>query len=326
MCGSLFGALAEALLLLLFQVQLPDCPNAYSAAYMEAQVKGSNLTLCTPQQMNMNGSAIALYNDTTYYDDLIFAATWLYKASGDNAYLQDAEAFYVKHLYDADTSVMYQYRYDWMDQFWAANILLATLTDGGTFHSQAQSFLKFWICGTDRVILSSPRGRAWNQYSPSLGSTMNVAFLAQVYSEYIKAGGSEAERRAKRYSCWAQTQARYVLGDATHSFVPGFGTEAPSHVQNQAASCPNPPAVCTAVNGLLNPDPNPRTLYGALVEGYNGDQDTWSDTRSLNMTRAVVEYNAGWQGLLAGLNEQSMGVWEQCLQGQGIITKDHAVC
>jgi len=40
----------------------------------------------------------------------------------------------------------------------------------------------------------------------------------------------------------------------------------------------------------------------------------------------VMEYNAGWQGLLAGLNELSSGVWEQCLQGQGIITKDHAVC
>lgn len=50
-----------------------------------------------------------------------------------------------------DTSVLYQYRYDWADQFWAANILLATLTDGGTFHAQAQSFLKFWICGTDEV-------------------------------------------------------------------------------------------------------------------------------------------------------------------------------
>ena len=121
-------------------------------------------------------------------------------------------------------------------------------------------------------------------------------------------------------------QARYALGDATHSFVSGYGKDPPSHVQNQAASCPNPPATCTAVNGLLNPDPNPRLLYGALVEGWNGDADTWSDTRSLNMTRAVVEYNAGWQGLLAGLNELSMGVWEQCLQGQGIITKDRSVC
>jgi len=38
-----------------------------------------------------------------------------------------------------------------MDQYWAANILLATLTDGGTFHAQAQSFLKMWVCGTDEV-------------------------------------------------------------------------------------------------------------------------------------------------------------------------------
>lgn len=70
-----------------------------------------------------------------------------------------------------------------------------------------------------QVILSSPRGRAWNQYSPSLGSTMNVAFLAQVYSEYIKAGGSEAERRAKRYSCWAQTQVGLMLLVPLQKFV-----------------------------------------------------------------------------------------------------------
>ncbi len=62
-----------------------------------------------------------------------------------------------------------------------------------------------------QVILSSPRGRAWNQYSPSLGSTMNVAFLAQVYSAYIKPGGGTEAKKAKRYSCWAQTQVCYSL-------------------------------------------------------------------------------------------------------------------
>ena len=59
-----------------------------------------------------------------------------------------------------------------------------------------------------QIILSSPRGRAWNEYSPSLGSTMNVAFLAQVYSAYIKPGCGTYAKKAKRYSCWAQTQVR----------------------------------------------------------------------------------------------------------------------
>ena len=40
---------------------------------------------------------------------------------------------------------------------------------------------------------------------------MNVAFLAQVYSEYIKPGGGAAAKRAKRYSCWAQTQVCLLL-------------------------------------------------------------------------------------------------------------------
>ena len=59
---------------------------------------GKPYKLCTEQEKNLNGSAIQLYNDTTYYDDLLFAAVWLYKASGDNAYLEDAEAYYVPAL------------------------------------------------------------------------------------------------------------------------------------------------------------------------------------------------------------------------------------
>ena len=57
-----------------------------------------------------------------------------------------------------------------------------------------------------QIILATPRGRAWNQYSPSLGSTMNAAFLAQTYANYIKPGGGSNAKKAKRYSCWAQTQ------------------------------------------------------------------------------------------------------------------------
>ena len=62
-------------------------------------------------------------------------------------------------------------------------------------------------------------------------------------------------------------QTRYILGDAGYSSVTGFGHDAPTHVQSEAASCPQPPIQCNAVSAELSPNPNPNTMYGALVEG-----------------------------------------------------------
>lgn len=62
-------------------------------------------------------------------------------------------------------------------------------------------------------------------------------------------------------------QTRYILGDAGYSSVTGYGHDAPTHVQNEASSCPQPPVQCNAVSAELSPNPNPNTMYGALVEG-----------------------------------------------------------
>ena len=123
-------------------------------------------------------------------------------------------------------------------------------------------------------------------------------------------------------------QSRYVLGDGGRSFVGGFGKKAPVQLQNEGASCPNEPTACNAVNGLLNPLANPQVLYGALVEGgilYSQATDIYSDVRSANNSRTMIEYNAGFAGLAAGL-QQAPGTWEQCLQGYGQLTKDTLVC
>lgn len=48
---------------------------------------------------------------------------------------------------------------------------------------------------------------------------MNVAFLAQVYANYIKPGGGSETKKAKRYSCWAQTQVCYSLTARTTCVV-----------------------------------------------------------------------------------------------------------
>ncbi len=41
--------------------------------------------------------------------------------------------------------------YDWTSYYWASTVLLAELTDGGTYHERAQYFMRMWVCGINQV-------------------------------------------------------------------------------------------------------------------------------------------------------------------------------
>lgn len=155
-----------------------------------------------------------------------------------------------------------------------------------------------------QVVAYTPRGRAYNSASGSLGATANAAFLATTYgaTEMYSNGALAA-----RYVCWARSQIRYMLGDADQSYVVGYGVRAPAHADNRAASCPPPPQQCNAVTGLLNPNANPNVLYGALVEGALFS-DKFQDVRALNSTNVQIDYNAGFQA--CPVRPMLWGTWE----------------
>lgn len=114
-----------------------------------------------------------------------------------------------------------------------------------------------------------------------------------------------------------------MLGDAGGSLVAGFGKTPPNQVQNKAASCPAAPATCNITQLYLN-KANPHVLTGALV--YQPDfSDDFMNQRPLNASRASIQNNVGFTAASAGLN-QAPGTWEQCLQGQGVLTADSSVC
>ncbi len=78
---------------------------------------------------------------------------------------------------------------------------------------------------------------------------------------------------AHRYSCWARSQIKYILGDCGRSYVVGFGNNPPTHAHHRGASCPletgglgsNVPTCDYSDFNLASSDPN--ILYGALVGG-----------------------------------------------------------
>lgn len=98
--------------------------------------------------------------------------------------------------------------YNWNNYYWAANVLLAEVTDGGTFHQQAQSFLANWVCGYNSLVSYTAKGRAWNTNDGTLAETQNAVFLAARYASYVQ--DSDAKKAAK-YLCWARAQVPYFL-------------------------------------------------------------------------------------------------------------------
>ena len=54
--------------------------NEYAKSQVSAKAKAA---ACPAPTAYGNGSALVLYNSTSYRDDLVWAAAWLYKATGE---------------------------------------------------------------------------------------------------------------------------------------------------------------------------------------------------------------------------------------------------
>lgn len=58
-------------------VHIQSCEVQYAKA-----LQGNNsVPVCISQAAQLNGSAVALYNSSTIYDKLLWAATWMYRCS-----------------------------------------------------------------------------------------------------------------------------------------------------------------------------------------------------------------------------------------------------
>ena len=93
-----------------------------------------------------------------------------------------------------------------------------------------------------------------------------------------------------------------MLGDSGRSFVIGFGENFPKQPHHKAAACASLPAECTWDTFGDTSKNNPHQLNGALVGGPSAANDQYKDDRSdYIMAEVTLDYNAGFQGAVAGL-------------------------
>ncbi|MCH5324244.1 MAG: glycoside hydrolase family 9 protein [Eubacterium sp.] len=231
-------------------------------------------------------AANGFYNSWSgFYDELAWAGTWLYTATGDDGYLNKSK----QHFIEADGN--YKWSMCWDDVSIGTALRLVQITGDDTCRTFLENSLDYWTtgCNGEKIAYTS-KGLAWLDTWGSLRYATTQAFIAACYSE------SEHCPAAKKDTYWdfAVSQIDYALGSTGRSFVCGFGENYPvnpHHRNAQGSYCDNMNTPATARH----------TLYGALVGGPDAG-DGYNDTVSdYTANEVACDYNAGYTCALAKL-------------------------
>ncbi|RCH94201.1 hypothetical protein CU098_009712 [Rhizopus stolonifer] len=237
------------------------------------------------------------YPSTRYEDELAWSAAWIYAATKDPYYLEEANKWYTNST-DSWTE------YSWDEKGGGLHVLLYTITKDPKYYKNAMVYFNQFLPNPKQIVKFTPRGLAYIDHWGSVGYSGNVAFLMLAFA---KAVGYESQQ-AKAMTTFAIQQINYALGDYGYSWVVGFGDNYPTKPYHKSSynsyiDYPMRGEFQDKVEGDFSESKTKQRfiLYGAVEGGPNID-DTWYDDRSnYEYSEVTQDYNAAWTGAIAGL-------------------------
>ena len=186
---------------------------------------------CANNQVARDGvQGFYLSNDAKCSDDQAWAAAWLYRATNENQYLEDAKSKVTQYL---------GWAHAWGNTDLGAATVIAEITKDW---SKVNGYIGT-VCNSSNYLCMDDWGSA--RYN------CGMQFISLLATKY---GG-------QNYAGWAQGQMNLILGgNGGKNYVVGWDNNSPTHCHHRAAS---------GMNDSKSDDPNKYVLVGALVGGPN---------------------------------------------------------
>ncbi|CAL5433186.1 unnamed protein product [Camellia sinensis] len=260
-----------------------------------------------------------------YQDELLWAAAWLYKASGESSYLN-----YVASNQGWSQAVS---EFSWDNKFAGAQTLLAKEFYGGKsnldkFKKDADSFVCALMPGSGSVQISTtPGGLMYYRDSSNLQYVTSASMVLLVYSKILDAAKIQGVQCGSTHfsnsqiKALAKKQVDYILGNnpKNMSYMVGFGSKYPLQLHHRGSSIPSiqsHPSKVGCNDGFStwysSSKPNPNTHVGAIVGGPDSS-DHFNDVRSdYSHSEPTTYMNAAFVGSVAALLGETK---DDCLQG-----------
>jgi len=239
-------------------------------------------------------------NWSGYDDELAFGALWLYRATGDESYLNKFKKIADASYGEQDTKAygICTGPISWDDKRPGGYILGAIVTGEDKYLNKAISYCD--------AVLTQPKTRGGLWYNDNLSKwgsnryASNAASMLGMLANYLP---KDHPKRSK-YVDFVKSQTDYILGDnpAHVNYVVGAEKNSPKAVHHRGAS-----GTYDSQDTNAKPtDHNVYTIWGALAGGP-GKDDSYTDTRkNYEMNEVALDYNAGFQMNLAFLTKEGL--------------------
>ncbi|XP_027080015.2 endoglucanase 6 [Coffea arabica] len=267
-----------------------------------------------------------------YADELLWAATWLYKATNNQFYLN-----YLGNNGDALGGTGWAMtEFGWDVKYAGVQTLVAKFLMQGKggrytgefqqYQQKAEAFMCSCMGKGNQNVQRTPGGLIFRQGWNNMQFVTSASFLLTVYSDYLASAGKSLKCASGYVSpsemlSFAKSQVDYILGDNPRatSYMVGYGNNYPRQVHHRGSSIVSikvDPSFVSCRGGYATwfsrkaSDPN--VLTGAIVGGPDA-YDNFADQRdNYEQTEPATYNNAPILGVLARLHG-GQGVYNQLL-------------
>ncbi|XP_027939501.1 endoglucanase 11-like [Vigna unguiculata] len=248
-----------------------------------------------------------------YMDELLWAATWLYKATDNKMYFE----YVLSNAHSFGGTGWSISEFSWDVKYAGLQLMLSKLMreEKEKKHmailEEYRSKAEYYICSclnknndSKDNVERTPGGllyiREWN----NMQYVSTAAFLLSTYSDFLENTNEKLNCETgtvdhEEIHSFAKSQVDYILGSnpVNMSYLVGYGPKYPKRVHHRGASIVsykrNKGFIgCTQGydNWYSSQEPNPNVLVGALVGGPDG-KDNFEDRRNNFMQTEACTYN-----------------------------------
>ncbi|XP_047320322.1 endoglucanase 13-like [Impatiens glandulifera] len=266
------------------------------------------------QYQNSIPPAGKFYSSSGYEDELTWAATWLFYATGEQKYVDR-----IVQAGSGGTRSMFS----WDDKYVGAQLLVTKflmekkLNDNRLFDykNKAEEFICNVIQKGNSNVGRTSAGLLWWSQWNNLQYVTSSMFAATTYSKYLEASRStlncaRGQVTPSEIISFVHSQVDYILGlNPKHmSYMVGYGQNYPQKVHHRGASIVSINKVHTPVScsdgfsQWFNKNaPNPNVLDGAIVGGPDQSDNYNDDRGNYQQGEAATANTAPLVGVLAHL-------------------------